>query len=115
MTFTSEASPTRSLRRLLLVPLIGLSSLAEAANPADEALMRGLQQQLQQVQATLQQLTEENRALRQHQEELDRKIAELSGATQPATPAAAAGPERNRRGRKSAQRDRPRAEALGLR
>ena len=91
MTFTSEASPTRSLRRLLLVPLIGLSSLAEAANPADEALMRGLQQQLQQVQATLQQLTEENRALRQHQEDLDRKIAELSGATQPATPAAAAG------------------------
>ena len=91
MTFTSEASLTGARRRGLLVPLMALSSLAQAANGADEALVRGLQQQLQQVQTALQQLAEENRALREHQEELDRKVAELSGARSPATPAGGAG------------------------
>ena len=91
MTLTSEASLTGARRRGLLVPLMALSSLAQAANGADEALVRGLQQQLQQVQTTLQQLAEENRALREHQEELDRKVAELSGARSPATPAGGAG------------------------
>ena len=91
MTLTSEASLTGARRRGLLVPLMALSSLAQAANGADEALVRGLQQQLQQVQTALQQLAEENRALREHQEELDRKVAELSGARSPATPAGGAG------------------------
>ena len=91
MTFTSEASLTGARRRGLLVPLMALSSLAQAANGADEALVRGLQQQLQQVQTALQQLAEENRALREHQEELDRKVAELSGARSPAKPAGGAG------------------------
>jgi phosphate-selective porin len=45
-----------------------------------------LQQQLQQVQATLQQLTEENRSLREHQQELDRKLAELSAAASSTQP-----------------------------
>jgi hypothetical protein len=75
---------------VLLVPLIGLGSLAQAATAADEALVRGLQQQLQQVQAALQQLAEENRALREHQEQLDRKVAELSGSKPLSNQAAAA-------------------------
>jgi Phosphate-selective porin O and P len=88
---TSEASRARILRQLLLLPLIGVSSLGHAASGTEEALLRALQQQLQQVQTALQQLTEENRTLREHQEELDRELAELRGSIPSAAPAAVAG------------------------
>jgi hypothetical protein len=74
---------------LLLTGLLGVSSAAAAATDSEAALLRTLQQQLQQVQATLAQLSEENRALRDHQQELDRKLAQLGGTASPSVPAVA--------------------------
>ena len=58
---------------------------ARAAEPS----LADLQRQLAQMQAALQQLADENRALREHQAQVDRKLAELSSAT-PAAVAQAA-------------------------
>lgn len=83
MSRTSE-SPSPTLRHalwLLLVAMIGLRS--ESVVAADDSALQALQHQLQQVQVTLQQLAEENRALREHQQQLDRKLAELSGRPSP--------------------------------
>ena len=79
MNPTSQAPspPLRHALWVLLVAVFGLHS--ECASAADDAAVQALQRQLQQVQATLQQLAQENRALREHQQELDRKLAELSG------------------------------------
>jgi hypothetical protein len=83
----------------LAAVLLGASVAAPAATDTDAASLSALQRQLAQMQAALQQLTDENRALRQHQQEVDRKLAELSAATaapaarapaEPASPAAAA-------------------------
>src|SRR3974377_182467 len=67
----------RSRLTLLMAPMMGLAHLA---NASDDSALRALQQQLEQVQATLQQLADENRALREHQQELDRRVAELTAA-----------------------------------
>ena len=84
MNPTSQAPspPLRHALWVLLVAVFGLHS--ECASAADDAAVQALQRQLQQVQATLQQLAQENRALREHQQELDRKLAELSGGPSPA-------------------------------
>jgi hypothetical protein len=71
-----------------VVALFGLNTPAYPATAGGDPAVLALQQQLQQVQAALQQLTEENRALREHQQELDRKLAELAGATAAASSAA---------------------------
>jgi hypothetical protein len=47
---------------------------------SDDARFTALQQQLAQVQAQLQQLAQENRELRAHQEQIDRELAERSAA-----------------------------------
>ncbi|HYC09467.1 MAG TPA: hypothetical protein VEC10_07510, partial [Steroidobacteraceae bacterium] len=67
-----------SLLPLLLVGALSASSAARAAGDSEAAQLSTLQQQLGQVQAALKQLAEENRALREHQEQLDRKLAEMS-------------------------------------
>ena len=72
-------SPSRRLRvRLTLLLLTGLLGAGSAAASDSEAqLLHTLQQQLQQMQAALGQLSEENRALRDHEQEVDRKLAEI--------------------------------------
>ncbi len=82
----------------LLLPLgalvLGLwaSGGAYAADAAQAARVEALQKQLQQVQVMLQQLADENRALRAHEQEVDRKLAALtaSAAVAQVAPAAAA-------------------------
>jgi hypothetical protein len=69
--------------------LLALWSTAGGASTASDPELRALQQQLQQMQAALQKLSEENRSLREHQEEIDRKLTVLSAAAGPATPAQA--------------------------
>jgi hypothetical protein len=82
----------RALSLLLLSGMLGVGSAAEAASDSDTALLHTLQQQLQQLQAALAQLSEENRALRDHQQELDRKLTQLSGTPAPSAPAVAQAP-----------------------
>jgi hypothetical protein len=77
---------------LLAAGALGVSATVSAAEDTEAARLGVLQQQLQQVQAALERLSEENRALREHQQELDRRLATL-GAAQPnaaALPEAAA-------------------------
>ena len=81
----------RRLSLLLLVSLVGLGSVAPTASAAQDPAIRALQDQLQQVQAALQRLSEENRALREHQQDLDRRLAQLSGTAPPAGSAAVPG------------------------
>ncbi|HEY2340610.1 MAG TPA: porin [Steroidobacteraceae bacterium] len=93
-TCEAPISRTRRCRSPLLLALASCGSIAQVANAAEEPALRALQQQLEQVQATLEQLAQENRALREHQEQLDRRIAELSsgaGSGASTAPAAAAG------------------------
>ncbi len=96
-----EATSSRTPRHwlpLLLAPLVSLGGTAQAGDAAAEPAFQALRQQLQQVQVALQQLAEDNRVLREHQQELDRKLAELSaaavpaGTTAPTSVAAAPGP-----------------------
>ena len=70
--------------------LMLLASAVARADEADAARLDALQKQLQQVQAALQQLAEENRALRAHEREVDRKLAELGAPAGPAGAAAVA-------------------------
>jgi predicted porin len=94
MNCTSRTWIPGTRRRLpsLLIPLISLWSSAQAATAAQDPTVRALQQQLEQVQASLQQLAQENRSLREHQEQLDRKLAELTSAAHAAAPGAQTGP-----------------------
>jgi hypothetical protein len=65
--------------------------LAPSEGAEQARVIELLQQQLSQVQAQLQGLTQENRALREHQTEIDRRLRELAaGAPPPAAPTAAA-------------------------
>jgi TolA-binding protein len=79
----------KALTVLLLLSACGASAGAAADDTAQAAQLNALQQQLQQVQAALQQLADENRALREHQAQVDRKLSEL-GAGGAAPPAAVA-------------------------
>ena len=51
---------------------------ARAAPAADAATLAELQRQLAQMQAALQQLSDENRALREHEKQIDQQLAQLS-------------------------------------
>ncbi len=70
---------------ILLTAALSASGAARAASDED-ARLNALQKQLEQLQATLQQLADENRALRQHEQEVDKKLAALGAA--PASAAA---------------------------
>jgi len=66
---------------LLLLCLTALVCCASArAEEPEEARLGALQQQLDEVTATVRQLAAENRELREHQAQLDRRLAQLSGA-----------------------------------
>ncbi len=82
---------------LLLAAALGAKTLAAAASDTDDARLQTLQRQLEQVQAIVQRLADENRALRQHEREVDRKLAELAalppaGAAAPVVAQSAAAP-----------------------
>ncbi|MBV8143958.1 MAG: porin [Gammaproteobacteria bacterium] len=62
----------------LLSLLLGLCSAPPVASAAADPGLQALQQQLEQMRVRLDQLAEENRALRNHQEELDQKLSQLS-------------------------------------
>jgi hypothetical protein len=76
---------------LLLCTAAAVSAAAQAAQSENPEL-QALQRQLAQVQAALQTLTEENRVMRQHQEELDRRLGELSSVAPSAAPGTSAVP-----------------------
>ena len=86
---------TPILSRLTALPVLLLGALitsgaARAAAPPDaDARLSALQQTLEQMQAALKQLSEENRALREHQEEVDRKLTQLGAGAAPAAAAVA--------------------------
>jgi hypothetical protein len=91
---------TRALKpRLVLLIIVGAcgAGTAGAGSEPDGARYRALQRQLEQVQAALAQLSAENRALREHERKIDRKLADLStlapavasGAAPPAAAVAA--------------------------
>ena len=77
---------TRSARPRVLARLAcgtALCATAVAAG-ADDARFIDIGQQLAQVQAQLQQLAEENRSLREHQHQIERQLAQHTGAAAPA-------------------------------
>src|SRR4029077_6338532 len=85
---------TRRVRGLVLASLAcGVAPCATGvAAGADDARFIDISQQLAQVQAQLQQLAQENRALREHQQQIERQLAQLTGASaalSPAPPASA--------------------------
>jgi hypothetical protein len=77
---------TRSARPLVLASLAcGTALCATAvAGAAGDAGFIDMRAQLAQVQAQLQQLAEENRSLREHQQQIERQLAQLTGAAAPA-------------------------------
>ena len=74
---------------LLLLALLSLGSTAAVAGTAGDPELQALRQQLQQMQAALAELSDQNRLLREHQQDIDRRLAEL-GATAPPAVAGAA-------------------------
>ena len=89
---TSKASiPGTYYRPWLLLVLagLGLVSSAAVASASGDPELQELRQQLQQMQSTLQELSEENRALREHQQDIERRLNALAASAPPATPAAA--------------------------
>jgi hypothetical protein len=91
---TREASILRTYHRsrLLLLPVaLGLVSTAVAASTGGDPELKELRQQLQQMQSALHELSEENRALREHQQEIERRLTALGATAAPASSGAAAG------------------------
>jgi len=92
MHATREASTPGTCRRpevLLLLALLSLGSTAAVASSTADPELQALRQELQQMHAALQELSEQNRSLREHQQEIDRKLAELGAAATPITKEAA--------------------------
>jgi hypothetical protein len=77
---------TRSARPRVLARLACGTALCAAgvAAGADDAGFIDIGQQLAHVQAQLQQLADENRSLREHQQQIERQLAQLLGAAAPA-------------------------------
>ena len=86
-SFLRAPRPLTRLTAMLAAAALGGMSAAGAA----ETTLADLQRQLAQMQGALQQLAEENRALREHQADVDRKLAELGGGTAAAVAQAAPG------------------------
>jgi len=83
-------------RTLLVLGAAGLAGPAAAAGDAGQAEVAALRAQLVEVQTTLRQLAEENRALHEEQRQLAARVAQLTGGTAaaavpgaPSAPAAA--------------------------
>jgi hypothetical protein len=77
---------TRSARPLVLASLACGTALSASgvAAAADDAGFIDVRAQLAQVQAQLQQLADENRSLRERQHQIERQLAQLTGAAAPA-------------------------------
>ena len=93
MYLTPEAPTPFTYLRLTLLPLLtvlALGSTAAVASGRSDPELQGLRKQLQEIQSALQQLSEENRGLRTHQQEIDRRLAELARTVSAGTPDAAA-------------------------
>ena len=73
---------TRRARALMLASLACATApcVTGVAAAADDARFIDIGQQLAQVQAQLQQLAQENRSLREHQQQIERQLAQLTGA-----------------------------------
>jgi cell division protein FtsB len=76
---------------LLVAGALSLSTPALGASDQD-ARLDAMQKQLQQMQATLQQLADENRALREHEQQVDQELAQLKGQAPAAGALAAQSP-----------------------
>ena len=76
---------------LLVAGALSVSSPA-LATPEEDARLDAMQQQLAQMQATLQQLADENRALRQHEKEVDQQLAQLKAQAPAPAPMVAQAP-----------------------
>jgi hypothetical protein len=74
-------------RIALLAAALIAAAPALAAPTSEQQQLQALQSQLAQVQAALQQLTEENQALRAHEREIDAKLAQLAANVPSATTA----------------------------
>jgi len=92
-----EQKTVRNVARvsaLLLVGTLGVAMGANAADPkakkTEEQQIQALQQQLQAVEAQLKQLADQNRALMQHQQQIEEQLAQQAAAQQNAQSAAAA-------------------------
>jgi len=83
----------RSIHSLVL-PLLAAALTAAApafaASSAEKDQLQALQNQLTQMQSALQQLSDENRTLREHEREIDQKLAQLAAAQQSAAQQSAA-------------------------
>jgi hypothetical protein len=93
MTPICQASTSRTCRRLglpLLITLLSLRTPVGVAGTVSDPELQALRQQLQQMQTALQALSEQNRELREHQAEIDRRLTELGGTPSAAAPGAAA-------------------------
>lgn len=78
-------TPWLQHQRLALLSCMALAAAgtARAAAPSRTQPLQALQQQLAQVQAALAQLTRENQALREHERDIDQKLAQLAAAQAP--------------------------------
>src|SRR5260370_22120396 len=83
---------TRSLA-VLLTCALGVATAANAADSkakkTEEQQIQALQQQLQAVEAQLKQLADQNRALMQHQQQIEQQLAQQAVAQQNTQPASA--------------------------
>src|ERR1700730_12876390 len=89
--------PNRVIRRARALVLASLACgiapcATDVAAGAEDATLSDMRAQLAQVQAQLQQLAQENRSLREHQQQIERQLAQFTGAAaalSPAVPASA--------------------------
>jgi hypothetical protein len=88
-TLSAPANRRRSAVILALLVCAMSATTATWADDPQDARFAALQQQLAQVQAALQQLADENRALREHQAVLDHKLSALAPGSAGAGAAAA--------------------------
>ena len=74
---------------ILLLVLLGIGSTAAVASTGGDPELQELRQQLQQMQSALQELSDENRALREHQQDIERRLNALAANAPPPSPGAA--------------------------
>ncbi len=105
--------PTSRCASLMPLTVVGLGAIARLASAAQDPQLRTLQGQLEQLQAVVQQLAQENRALREHQEELDRTLARLTAAGAPPAVPAPIAPQEPAKGTALPQSATPASPAAG--
>ena len=86
-----DKTPWLRRQRAVLLSCATLAAAAPAlaAASSETQQLKALQQQLAQVQSALAQLTRENQVLREHERDIDQKLAQLAAAQGPAAGSAA--------------------------